>query len=706
MDINGVDFVADAHEAAVLRIVDMLRHPDDLTSKLPTLRKKIAMERASVEAQLKTVMETQLDSTQKGIDYLEKCREETNTIKSALQNMDEICGDSENHIRNYSFIQKISRAHQNFTTTKSLVEKFQKINSQMTRVSKLLDDDSKRIIGHAENLLLIHYNIQQLSIFRSKILSEARGLSSDVLNTLNVMFKKLDQLEYKFESYFWELAKNSIELVKADFPSTVVRIIKIIEVEEKLDEAISIQDFSEDMSGEAYDQLRGRQIKGYRIKYFDLLRDKINEEMKKTYLDNQKELSAVLKSFDSIIDTLMFVHDDIAPLYPARYNIFHFFVLEYHRAIYNMVNTMTEGEIEPAVILILIKWVRDYYSSMSMRLDVSEDLLEPRLLDGREDEFMESYVKLVRGKLSEWLKNILKTETVDFLERKNPPEMDTTEQYLFTGSVIVFQMFNQQLDVVAGTSRGQLLSEIVTECCCIMEEFQAAWIKIIDLEYNKFTHKQADLNEGLVEYIMALANDCMRSTEFSDTISSRLETMSDEQYKAQNLSNWYEQDIMKLIVGTFEDYGDDFQKHMSEYLNNKLTTELVDRFLVAYVESFKNKNAKFKMPSATDRMRQDLDSLISFFSRSKNAKRVKASFEVIEKIIGLVESNPRMLYIDFYSLWKQFPDMPLDFVEKVLSKRDDLDKSQVREIMELCRSKTKDERTEDTPPTIFSKISK
>lgn len=170
-------------------------------------------------------------------------------------------------------------------------------------------------------------------------------------------------------------------------------------------------------------------------------------------------------------------------------------------------------------------------------------------------------------------------------------------------------------------------------------------------------------------------------------------------------SQWYEQDVMRLIVGTFEDYCDDFQKHMSEYLFNKLTTELVDRFLISYIESFKNKNAKFKLPNAPERMRADVELLVNFFARSKSAKRAKASFEVIEKIIGLVESNPRMFYIDFYSLWKQFPDMPIDFVEKVLSKRDDMDKSTVKEIIDLCKSKTKDERNEHFQPTVFSKIS-
>lgn len=350
------------------------------------------------------------------------------------------------------------------------------------------------------------------------------------------MFKKLDQLEYKFEGYFWDLARSTLDLARAGYTSTLVRLIKLIEVEEKADEAMANQATTEDGTNEFSESVRGRPIKGYRIKYFDMLREKIADQIKKIFNEQQKDLPLVLKAFDSIIDILIFVHDELEPLYPKRYNIFHFFVLEYHRAIYHMINIMTEGLIDAPYILVLIKWVRDYYDGMSTRLDVSEDLLEPKLLDGREDEFMNTYVKLVKAKLTEWLKNILSNETLEFLERKNPPEMDTTGQYLLTGSVIAFQMFNQQLDVVSTSSKGQLLNEIVTECCTVMEEFQNAWIKIIDLEYTKFFQKASDLNEGLVEYIMAMANDCMRSTEFSDTISARLETMSEDKYRQQNLN--------------------------------------------------------------------------------------------------------------------------------------------------------------------------
>jgi exocyst complex component 3 len=113
--------------------------------------------------------------------------------------------------------------------------------------------------------------------------------------------------------------------------------------------------------------------------------------MNRMYTENNKDLPLVLKALDSIVDVLITVHDDLTPLFPQRYNIFHFYVLEYHRAIYDMINGLTEGDIDPPTILVLTKWVQDYYTTMSARLDVNEDLLEPKLLDGREDELMGTF---------------------------------------------------------------------------------------------------------------------------------------------------------------------------------------------------------------------------------------------------------------------------------------------------------------------------
>jgi exocyst complex component 3 len=63
---------------------------------------------------------------------------------------------------------------------------------------------------------------------------------------------------------------------------------------------------------------------------------------------------------------------------------------------------------------------------MTFELGVGDELLEPRLLDGREDELMIDYVKLVRKKLGEWLNNLNTSEIKEFVSREYPPDTDSS----------------------------------------------------------------------------------------------------------------------------------------------------------------------------------------------------------------------------------------------------------------------------------------
>lgn len=98
---------------------------------------------------------------------------------------------------------------------------------------------------------------------------------------------------------------------------------------------------------------------------------------------------------------------------------------------------------------------------------------------------------------------------------------------------------------------------------------------------------------------------------------------------------------------------------------------------------------------------------MDLFSKSKPQKRIKASFECIERLVSLIESNPRLIYIDFFGLYKSFPDVNIDFIEKMLSKRSDMDKTQVKEIMEGIRSKVEEDISSSyykETSTIFSRV--
>ncbi len=71
--------------------------------------------------------------------------------------------------------------------------------------------------------------------------------------------------------------------------------------------------------------------------------------------------------------------------------------------------------LEPREILKISAWVRDYYSSMSINLGITEDLLEPRLLDDEEMVLIAQYIDTVGKKLREWVDRLIAGEGKDFV---------------------------------------------------------------------------------------------------------------------------------------------------------------------------------------------------------------------------------------------------------------------------------------------------
>jgi hypothetical protein len=97
----------EARLAAIYRVQELLKHPDDLVNKLGPLRKKFSSERASIEAHLRTVVESQLEDAQRGLDTLVRSQEATKQTRSNLSLIDNLWTGSNNTIKNYGRIKKV-----------------------------------------------------------------------------------------------------------------------------------------------------------------------------------------------------------------------------------------------------------------------------------------------------------------------------------------------------------------------------------------------------------------------------------------------------------------------------------------------------------------------------------------------------------------------------------------------------------------------
>jgi len=243
-----------------------------------------------------------------------------------------------------------------------------------------------------------------------------------------------------------------------------------------------------------------------------------------------------------------------------------------------------------------------------------------------------------------------------------------------------------------------------------------------------------------VEYTVALANDQIKSADFSEALLGRLEPLVSEKYSvpiSERLNDaidgyldvakkctqtlidiifndlkpatkqlfqtpWYD-GIMRQIVETIRDYMSDYQSFLNPSLLEVLVEDLLDTFLVTYLNALAN-SPKLKMPAATERIKEDVSAVFSFFSTLKAPKELEAYFEIVEMVLALLEASKDMVFLSFWALAKVHgPNIA--FVEGLMKARGDFDRSAVNEVMESVKRKVKDENLTDPPEaTIMKKI--
>lgn len=732
------------------RVAELLKHPDDLV-KTQMLRKRFEKEKASIDAKLKVGVEEQLDTIENGLDTLGTSRREMQAIREDLIDIDRLCSDAQKMVQDFPRINKISSVHRNFASTDDMVNNLRDMYARLDQIEKLLAKDSEDITGPAENLLALHFHVHKLQDFRDLTMFRAKSQSQDVRSTLESYFERLDKIIMHFEEYLWDLTKNLLDVIREENGSVVVKLVKIVEAEEKADEkSVAIQQARSNHKELAskFRSIQGnpRTLKHFRSKFLQAIEEGVGEIFDNCWESLKDDVPSILENLEWIFGDLALVDAELIPRFPRKYKIFDVYARAYHEGLYRLLQKFMEADPDAQTILRLLEWVKDYYKKMKKELQVPPELMEPKLLDGKEKELMDDYLKLIVKKMDEWMSNLMSTEAKEFIYREQPPETDNEDLFGMNGPAIMFQMINQQVDAAAATGQGAILASVVAEHKRVMNETQLTWSNLLSQELKRQIDKPDEVPGGLVEYTIAVANDQLRCADFLEQIIQRVTDMVSEKYStgiSENLNaalagyldtaqkgvqtllsliyndlkqpfgnlftnEWYKgssaaSTIMLQIVETYRDYVSDYQATLNVYLFDLLIEDMLDEFIVKYLQSMRAKNAKFKAPDYVKRMQEDVKVAFGFFVQYKTPEEMEDKFGILEGMINFITSKKSMIYLDYYSIRKVYWDVPLQFIEDVLKNRDDLDRSSVKEAMETIKTKSADMEA-GTQPTLFSRL--
>ncbi|KAH7105939.1 exocyst complex component sec6 [Auriculariales sp. MPI-PUGE-AT-0066] len=730
--------------SAAQAVGEHLQSPDDLL-KISAFRKKLEKEKASIDVKLRNGVKDQLDATREGLRKLMHTRDNVQVLKDEMQSVDRSCSDPDYRVSTFAAITRVSVVHRHFARTEEMVRNLQEMYQKLDMLEDMLDADRGDILGPAQNILAIHHMLNQLEAFRNETMHQAKSASADARNTLTRYFERLTTLLQAFDEYYWALTKNIVLIARNGNAGVIVKIVKIAELEGKEDEkAIAIRLVKKMAAQDAAAkfksmQANARQIKHYRSKFVKSTTDSIKDKFAETWEQDKDNAAGFIDGLGWIFDDLMHIETYVVPCFPADWDIHKLFVKQYHKNLDAILKQLIASNPEASALLILHEWVKDYKKNMA-EIGIEEDKLEPPLLDGKEQSLIDDYVSLIIKKLDEWTNNLMRDEIKEFQTREQSPEQDADGLYGMQGAIILFQMVNQQVDASIESGQGAVLARVVSESARAMKGVQDQWIRTIEAEYKKHVEKPDEQPGGLVDYVVAVANDQVKSADFTEALEARLEPLVSSKYKGQITeklneatdgyldvakkcsqtlidlifsdlkpatkllfqTQWYD-GIMDQIVETVKDYMSDYQSFLNPLILDILVEDLLDNFLITYLNALV-RASKLKIPQALDRIRDDVGDAFTFFTNFKNGAELEGYFEVIELVLGMLTASKGMVFLEFWRFAKRHgPNLP--FVEAVIRLRDDLDRSGVNEVMESIKRKVREEGlTDPEEPTIMKKI--
>ena len=483
-----------------------------------------------------------------------------------------------------------------------------------------------------------------------------------------------------------------------------------------------------------------RRLKHYRANIMGKITESINGKFNAAYekaLVDGKGPIGFLDDISWIYTDLLQAQSLLSPCFPEDWDIHSQYVRKYHKALDGVIRKIVASNPEASVLLALHAFLKQYKKDIK-ELASNPEWVTPPLLDGSEQSLIDDYVSLILRKLSEWSRNIMQDEQKVFIARDESPEEDADGLYGMQRTVILFQMVNQQVDLALDSGQGAVLAKVVTEVSRVLRGMQETWSKLVDSELKRLVDAKPgdEVPGGLVDYIIALGNDQIRSADNCEALSARIEDLVSEKYRVvirnelnttidgyvevvnkctqslvtivfndvkpatKNLFDspqWYDGTLATQIIETMKDYMTDYQSFLNPSILDLLIENLLDKFLVTYLTAL-HRTSKLKMPAAADRVKTDValayDFFVSILGPNKRTEELEQQFEIIEMCHALLTASQNLVFLSFWSFAKVHGPN-LTFVEGLMKARDDLDRSAVNQVMESVRRKVKEENLTD-----------
>lgn len=707
----------DAVEQAARRLGTVLLTPDNL-NRVDAIRQQLSRKKESIDIQLRTAVQSQLEDARLGMDLLHKSFGTIDGIQHSFDHIDQMCVECQTLIEDYPFIRSINLLRQNLRRTLTELDKVNSIPSKITQMRKMLEDD--------RHLLTVHREIRQLEARRQAVLQVSQD-DPEVLQMLQSMFDQVYGLSRDLDKKLWTTIRNALAIAQ-HAPATLVKVLQIIELETEAGRTVTARGTINDDDDDTGPDGPDGPAPPART-YLDECRATLTESIAENYqLRTTREGAASSTSTDQILGAVQFIVDNlngvidcVVPCFPPEYKVFDLFAKEYHRLITEEIQPFLEpgAKILTGDILNLVRCTYEYEAELSA-LGVVD--LTPRLATMVEC-LIPAYCSQIRELMTRWCGNILAVD-----EDAAPI---TADGLLCTHAPVdLFKMVNQQLEVVEPLCWYQLNVVAVQECEWALTHFQGMLMarlqqqatKPMTLEYIAAVINNNSRCYDLVAELQDKANEMLENSKpddiqlepcdfdtvahgFHNVAKTAVSNMAALLFQELGPTfefffskDWVQEEPMETVIATLDDYLGEISTIIMDFFFKKLANECLHRVTRGILDSAIHHHSKFAVDDDTaELLSNDQKKLALFFSRFIREKSVNNALKVVEAMSEFLdaEPDPGMISLHFESIHAAHPQIAYPVAESLLSMRKDLERKEIKEVLAACQQIAKGSKTDD-----------